>query len=188
MSILNSTVSPVSTLMSVAKPWIDASPAPLTSHSEAGLPGRQFSATISLSGVSHGPAAETGEGEASGIADDTMRQTSASTAARCRAFETRDIEGLSSRSGFGRTAFLTHWPAAPGGHDGDLPRDYCARIGAIEPKSTCGVTESPTVGALERAEVVRSRTGRTAPKRSSLVSCSAGYPVANTDTWSPTSP
>ena len=34
-----------------------ASPAPVTSHSEDGLPGRQFSATLALAGLSHGPGA-----------------------------------------------------------------------------------------------------------------------------------
>src|SRR5215468_6277990 len=38
------------TLMSVAKPWMLASPAPLTSHCEEGLPGRQFSASMALAG------------------------------------------------------------------------------------------------------------------------------------------
>src|SRR3954452_11239548 len=47
---LNVTVPPRSTLRSVAKPWIDASPAPLTSHSLAGFPGRQFSATMGFGG------------------------------------------------------------------------------------------------------------------------------------------
>ena len=45
---LNWTVAPWSTLMSAAKPWMLASPAPATSHSLAGLPALQFSATISL--------------------------------------------------------------------------------------------------------------------------------------------
>jgi hypothetical protein len=43
------------TLISVANPWMVVSPAPLISHSLEGLPGRQFSATIGLAGVSHGP-------------------------------------------------------------------------------------------------------------------------------------
>ena len=48
VSILKSTVWPWSTLMSVAKPWIDGSPAPETSHSDCGVPGSEFSETISL--------------------------------------------------------------------------------------------------------------------------------------------
>ena len=45
---LKCTVSPRLTLICVAKPWIDGSPAPLTSHWLGGLPGRQFSATIGI--------------------------------------------------------------------------------------------------------------------------------------------
>src|SRR3954447_3029429 len=45
-------------LNDVAKPWIDGSPAPLTSHSDAGEPGRQFSATTGLAGDVHGPSAD----------------------------------------------------------------------------------------------------------------------------------
>src|SRR5688500_15070912 len=37
--------------MSVAKPWIASLPAPVTSHSDAGDPGRQFSASISFAGL-----------------------------------------------------------------------------------------------------------------------------------------
>ena len=37
--------------MSVAKPWMLASPAPATSHWSRGVPGRQFSASISLPGT-----------------------------------------------------------------------------------------------------------------------------------------
>ena len=36
--------------MSDAKPWIVESPAPEMSHSDAGFPGRQFSATIEFGG------------------------------------------------------------------------------------------------------------------------------------------
>src|SRR5688572_25279007 len=44
--------------MSVVKPWMFGSPAPETSHSLAGLPGFEFSQTISLAtGASQGPAA-----------------------------------------------------------------------------------------------------------------------------------
>src|SRR5262245_5784163 len=47
--------------MSVAKPWMLASPAPLTSHSLAGLPGLVFSqATGLVTGGSHGAAAPAG--------------------------------------------------------------------------------------------------------------------------------
>src|SRR5437016_2331346 len=52
------TVWPASTLMSVAKPWMPASPAPLTSHSLGGLPALVFShATGLTTGGPHGPAA-----------------------------------------------------------------------------------------------------------------------------------
>ena len=51
------TVWPWSTLMSVAKPWMLESPAPLTSHSLGGLPGLEFSQTIGLrTGGSQGAA------------------------------------------------------------------------------------------------------------------------------------
>ena len=44
--------------MSVAKPWMLESPAPLMSHSDAGLPGFVFShATGLVIGASHGAAA-----------------------------------------------------------------------------------------------------------------------------------
>jgi len=48
VSILKSMLCPRLTLMSVANPWMLGSPAPSTSHSLAGLPGRQFSATTGL--------------------------------------------------------------------------------------------------------------------------------------------
>src|SRR4029453_11675730 len=51
---LNVAVSPLLTLMSVANPWMLGSPMLLTSHSSGGLPGLQFSATISLAGETHG--------------------------------------------------------------------------------------------------------------------------------------
>ena len=57
VSTLNETVPPWSTLMLVAKPWIDVEPAPLTSHSLGGLPGLVFSqATGFVIGASHGAA------------------------------------------------------------------------------------------------------------------------------------
>src|SRR5687768_14392885 len=43
--------------MSVAKPTIEGSPPPLTSHSDDGLPGLEFSQTIGLPPGSHGSAA-----------------------------------------------------------------------------------------------------------------------------------
>src|SRR5688572_20137946 len=49
-------VSPRFTLMSVANPWMLGSPSPLMSHLVDGLPGLQFSATISLAGAAHGEA------------------------------------------------------------------------------------------------------------------------------------
>ena len=51
VSILNEIVPPRLTLMSVAKPWMFASPAPLMSHSLEGLPALQFSASIALDGL-----------------------------------------------------------------------------------------------------------------------------------------
>jgi hypothetical protein len=48
VSILNPTVSPGVTLISVANPWIAGSPAPATSHWLAGVPGSPFSQTIGL--------------------------------------------------------------------------------------------------------------------------------------------
>src|SRR5918994_5358195 len=53
---LKPTVSPWFTLMSVANPWIEGSPLPLTSHSVESFPGLQFSATILLAGAAHGSA------------------------------------------------------------------------------------------------------------------------------------
>ena len=73
-------VWPWSTLMSVAKPWMLGSPAPVTSHSEAGFPGRQFSATISLAGGSQGPAAPAGSATAKTA--DTIVTTTSRTRAR----------------------------------------------------------------------------------------------------------
>ena len=58
MSTLNWIGWPWSTLMSVAKPWMAPLPAPLTSHSLAGLPALVFShATGLVIGASHGAAA-----------------------------------------------------------------------------------------------------------------------------------
>ena len=48
VSTLKETVPPWSVLMSVVKPWSVGSPAPLTCHSEDGLPGLLFSAATSL--------------------------------------------------------------------------------------------------------------------------------------------
>jgi hypothetical protein len=45
------------TLMDVAKPWMAVSPAPVTCHSEAGLPGWVFSQATLLTIGAHGPAA-----------------------------------------------------------------------------------------------------------------------------------
>ena len=58
MSTLKWTVWPWLTLMSVAKPWMVASPDPLMSHSVAGFPALVFSQAIGLViGASHGAAA-----------------------------------------------------------------------------------------------------------------------------------
>src|SRR5919202_2198549 len=55
---LKRTVSPRLTLMSVAKPWIDVLPAPVTSHVERGVPGFVFSQAIGfVTGCAHGSAA-----------------------------------------------------------------------------------------------------------------------------------
>ena len=57
MLTLKKAVSPRLTLIWVAKPWMLGSPAPLMSHSLAGLPVRQFSATIGLGEEVQGSAA-----------------------------------------------------------------------------------------------------------------------------------
>jgi hypothetical protein len=64
---LKEIVLPRFTLMSVAKPWIVASPAPLMSHSEDGLPARQFSATIAFGGEVQGLGVEVVVGVAVGV-------------------------------------------------------------------------------------------------------------------------
>ena len=57
VSTLKRTVWPWFTLMRVAKPWIEAAPAPLTSHWLWGVPGFEFSQTIGLAtGGSQGAA------------------------------------------------------------------------------------------------------------------------------------
>src|ERR1700752_1557183 len=57
VSTLKPTVWPWSTLMSVAKPWMLADPAPVMPHSLSGLPGRVFSHATGLTiGTSHGAA------------------------------------------------------------------------------------------------------------------------------------
>ena len=58
--------------MSVAKPWIAALPAPETSHSDAGDPGRQFSASISLAGFPQSALATGGAASAAQIAAATV--------------------------------------------------------------------------------------------------------------------
>src|SRR5690349_13116779 len=60
--ILNDSVCPTLTLIDVAKPWIVASPAPLTCQSLAGSPGCVFSQAITLvTGGPQGLAAPAGE-------------------------------------------------------------------------------------------------------------------------------
>src|SRR5436190_4896803 len=66
--------------MSVAKPWMEESPAPTMSHSLAGLPGLQFSATISLPGEEQPDCKRIGTGPA------TLSET--------------DPSALSTRTGF----------------------------------------------------------------------------------------
>src|SRR3954454_8578831 len=62
VSTLNFTVSPWLTLISVAKPWMAELPAPLMSHSLAGLPTLVFSHAIGLViGASHGAAWAAGD-------------------------------------------------------------------------------------------------------------------------------
>src|SRR6187551_871766 len=71
VSTLNWINPPWSTLMSVAKPWIDALPAPLTSHSLGGLPTLVFSHATGLTmGGSHGAACATGARAAPSSATD----------------------------------------------------------------------------------------------------------------------
>src|SRR4051812_34569104 len=58
VSILNPSVSPTSTLICVAKPWIEALPAPVIPHSLSGLPALVFShATALTTGASQAAAA-----------------------------------------------------------------------------------------------------------------------------------
>src|SRR5215472_4142032 len=56
--ILKNSVCPTLTLIDVAKPWIEGSPAPFTCQSLGGSPGNVFSHAITLTtGGPHGPAA-----------------------------------------------------------------------------------------------------------------------------------
>src|SRR5687768_10227028 len=48
---------PAFTLMSVAKPWMSSSPAPLMSHTLGSVPVLLFSHAITLTGAEHGSAA-----------------------------------------------------------------------------------------------------------------------------------
>ena len=50
---LKRTTPPLFTLMSVANPWIVPSPAPMMSHSLAGLPASRFSHRMGLAAPSH---------------------------------------------------------------------------------------------------------------------------------------
>ena len=93
VSTLKRMVCPWSTLISVAKPWIDALPEPLTSHWLAGLPVFVFSHAIGLAiGASQG-AAEAGEATPS--SSTAARATTASLAAK-------ETKGTSRRYGFSR--------------------------------------------------------------------------------------
>ena len=56
VSILKRIGDPTLTLMSVAKPWIVSSPAPSTSHSDAGEPALLFSHEMALPPTPHGSA------------------------------------------------------------------------------------------------------------------------------------
>ena len=58
------TVEPRLTLMSVAKPWMEALPEPVMSHSLLGLPGLVFSQAISLTTGASQAAAAAGTGTA----------------------------------------------------------------------------------------------------------------------------
>ena len=84
MSILKSMRSPTLTLISVANPWIDASPAPSISHSCQGVPGLEFSQTIALaSGLQLSVVATAAAGMAK--SPDTTSASAEMAAAECRA-------------------------------------------------------------------------------------------------------
>src|SRR6476660_8083653 len=69
VSILNETVSPRSTLMFVANPWMLGSPIPVIAHSASGFPGLAFSQEMVLPHPVTAPAApNAGDGETSGFA------------------------------------------------------------------------------------------------------------------------
>src|SRR3954451_5401868 len=69
-------VEPRFTLMSVAKPWIEVLPEPVTSHSLAGLPGLVFSQATSLTtGASHTAAAARGGGTTTSNTAAKLRQS-----------------------------------------------------------------------------------------------------------------
>src|SRR5687768_14372316 len=97
VSTLKPTACPWSTLMSVAKPWIEDDPAPAIPHSLSGLPGRVFShATGLVTGGSHGAAA-------AGVAAVTMAspadaRTSVTSRARRRGMGTSGLLLLGPRT------------------------------------------------------------------------------------------
>ncbi len=77
VSILNDSVSPTFTLMSVANPWIDGSPDPEMSHTDSGVPGLEFSHAITLTGGVQGSAAEADPEDSGTRAATRVRTTSA---------------------------------------------------------------------------------------------------------------
>ena len=101
VSILNPTVSPRLTLMSVAKPWIELLPAPVMPHSLSGLPGFVFSQATGLTtGASHGAAF-------AGAAGTTAVRTAAISTAARRPPSARDRRPPWARA---RPPFMTHPP------------------------------------------------------------------------------
>src|SRR6185436_9588649 len=75
---LKLSVSPTLTLICVAKPWIDALPAPDTSHVPLGVPGLLFSHAIGFTSGAHGSA------EAGTARIGTVARPSATAATRIR--------------------------------------------------------------------------------------------------------
>src|SRR5262245_61020472 len=97
VSILKLTVCPRLTLISVVKPWIEASPPPVTSHSDGGFPASRFSHMIALPfGGAHGS-------EAWAFGDDQLGATtvSATMVSRTTALSGLTCEGCSADFRFG---------------------------------------------------------------------------------------
>src|SRR5436190_3131820 len=79
--ILKSIRWPRSTLMSVAKPCMSASPAPLMSQTDCGVPGWLFSHAMTLTGAAHG-SVDAFAGVADTPPTDTNSDTTATPATR----------------------------------------------------------------------------------------------------------